>query len=227
MKTQSQHWTTEERELIQAVVSIDVADVKAKISKLQNKRILEDIGWAHIPFPLHYITLCQDVILGNPNEWYEVQLALHRKEQIRAMIAFWKAYYNVSDFSPIDYALHKDYYYDRQTETDSNILWADPNDFVAAGFDIKDVELYCAAIRFDFNRVRQLLNDGATPDITLALPNKNVYHNTLKDISIEESLLYTEVDIYGEHPWAEKDIRLFVALTAHCEMYNLLNKYRK
>ena len=227
METQLRHWTTEEKELIQAVVANNVANVKAMISKLQDKRILEDIGSVHIPFPLHYITLCQDVILGNPNEWYDVQLALQRKKQIETMIAFWKAYYNVSDFSPIDYALHKDYYYDRQSETDSDSLWADPNDFVAAGFDIKDVELYCAAIRFDFNRVRQLLNDGATPNVNLKLPNENEYHNTLKDISIEESLLRTKVDIYGEHPWTEKQVRLFVALTAHCEMYNLLNKYCK
>lgn len=227
METQLRHWTTEEKELIQAVVANDVADVKAMISKLQDKHILEDIGWVHIPFPLHYITLCQDVILGNPNKWYDVQLALQRKEQIETMIAFWKAYYDVSDFPPIDYALHKDFYYDRQSETDLDILWAEPNDYVAAGFDIKDVELYCAAIRFDFNRVRQLLNDGATPNVNLALPNENEYHNTLKDISIEESLLRTEVDIYGEHPWTEKQVRLFVALTAHCEMYNLLNKYCK
>lgn len=227
METQLRHWTTEEKELIQAVIANDVADVKAMISKLQDKHILEDIGWVHIPFPLHYITLCQDVILGNPNKWYDIQLALQRKEQIETMIAFWKAYYDVSDFPPIDYALHKDFYYDRQSETDSDILWAEPNDYVAAGFDIKDVELYCAAIRFDFNRVRQLLNDGATPNVNLALPNENEYHNTLKDISIEESLLRTEVDIYGEHPWTEKQVRLFVALTAHCEMYNLLNKYCK
>ena len=225
MEAQLRHWTTEEKELIQAVVANDVADVKAMISKLQDKHILEDIGWVHIPFPLHYITLCQDVILGNPNNWYDVQLALQRKKQIETMIAFWKAYYDVSDFPPIDYALHKDFYYDRQSETDSDILWAEPNDYVAAGFDIKDVELYCAAIRFDFNRVQQLLNDGATPNVNLALPNENEYHNTLKDISIEESLLRTEVDIYGEHPWTEKQVRLFVALTAHCEMYNLLNKY--
>lgn len=227
METQLRHWTTEEKELIQAVIANDVADVKAMISKLQDKHILEDIGWVHIPFPLHYITLCQDVILGNPNKWYDVQLALQRKKQIETMIAFWKAYYDVSDFPPIDYALHKDFYYDHQSETDSDILWAEPNDYVAAGFDIKDVELYCAAIRFDFNRVRQLLNDGAMPNVNLALPNENEYHNTLKDISIEESLLRTEVDIYGEHPWTEKQVRLFVALTAHCEMYNLLNKYCK
>ena len=228
METKPQYWTPEERELIQAVVANDVEEVKIRIEKLQDRRILDDIGWVHIPFPLHYITLCLDIIWGTPDQWGDVEHdVVLRRSQIDAMLAFWREYYGVSSFQKIDYSLHKDYYYDRADETDADILWAEPAEFVAAGYDIKDVELYCAAVRFDFERVRQLLEDGAKPNVNLLPPGEQEYRNTLYSISIEEAHLSTEIDIWGKHPFKERDIRLLLALTAHSEMYDLLNKYCK
>lgn len=227
MEIEPRYWTPSEKELIKAVFVNDVARVKVMIDALQDRRILDDVGWVHIPFPLHYITLCLDTIWCKSDEWEDREYAMSKKEQIDAMIEFWREYYDVETFPQVDCCIHEDYYYDRSWETDADLLWSEPSEYVAAGNLAKDVDLYCAVCRFDFERTKQLLEDGANPDANLKLSaDDDEPHNALHRIFIEMLHLQTEIDVCDEFNWEELDVRLFVALTAHCEMYRLLNQYK-
>ena len=223
MKLDRIKWTSIECELIEAVAANDLNKVEDMIRNLEDKRILDDIGWVHIPFPLHYITLCYDTIWLHPDEWNGID---EWRAKIDAMLNFWKRYYNVASFSKIDYDMNNDYYYDRSWETDAELLYADVSEYISAGYSSKDVELYCAVQRFEFGNVNQLLQEGANPNVHLKLTMDDDALIAIHDIGMEESNLMCELDAMLERGKIcdEREIRLLLALTAHAEMYDLLKR---
>ena len=224
MKYIIKYWTAAERELIEAVAANDLHKVESMICNLEDKLILEDIGGVHIPFPLHYITLCYDIIWRHTEDWKDIA---ERRAKIDAMLDFWKRYYNVVSFPKIEYNMQDDYYYDRSGETDAELLYADVSEYISIGYSMKDLELYCAVKRFDFERVNQLLQEGANPNVHIKLPQDDEALIALHSIGIEESHLLCELDSMlesGKIHW-EQNIRLLLALTAHAEMYDLLKRH--
>lgn len=224
MKLNRIEWTPIERELIEAVAANDIHKVEDIIYTLEDKRILDDVGWVHIQFPLYYITLCYNIIWLHPDEWKDIA---ERRAKVDAMLDFWKRYYNIASFPKIDYDMNNDYYYDRSWETDAELLYADVSEYISAGYSMKDIELYCAAKRFDFERVDQLLQEGAKPNVHLKLTMGDDALVAIHDIGMEESHLMYELDAMLERGKIcnEQDIRLLLALTAHAEMYDLLKRY--
>lgn len=224
MKLDRIKWTQIERELIMAVAANDLHKVESMIYNLEDKRILEDVGWVHISFPLHYITLCYDIIWRYPEAWEDIT---ELRAKIDMMLDFWKRYYNVTSFPKIEYNMHNDYYYDRTWETDAELLYADVSEYISAGYSMKDLKLYCAAKRFDFERVYQLLQEGANPNVHLKLTMGDDALVAIHAIGMEESHLMCELDTMLEQGKIcnEQDIRLLLALTAHAEMYDLLKRY--
>lgn len=225
MKLDRIKWTQIERELIMAVAANDLHKVESMIYNLEDKRILEDVGWVHISFPLHYITLCYDIIWRYPEAWEDIT---ERRAKIDMMLDFWKRYYNVTSFPKIEYNMHNDYYYDRTWETDTELLYADVSDYISAGYSAKDIELYCAVERFDFERVNRLLQEGANPNAHLKLTEEDDDALiALHGIGIEMSHLLCELDsmLKSGKIRRDEDIRLLLALTAHTDMYDLLKQY--
>lgn len=67
------------------------------LAKIEDKSLLEDIGLLSDPFPLHYISLCNEVIWRYVDEWKNKEEAARFRDKSRAMVEFWKEYYCVED----------------------------------------------------------------------------------------------------------------------------------
>ena len=77
-------------ELLYAVVLNNVEETKELLAKIEDKSLLEDIGLLSKPFPLHYISLCNEAIWRYVDEWKNKEEAARFRDKSRAMVEFWK-----------------------------------------------------------------------------------------------------------------------------------------
>lgn len=229
-------------ELLYAVVLNNVEETKELLAKIEDKSLLEDIGLLSEPFPMHYISLCNEAIWRNVDEWKNKEEAARFRDKSRAMVEFWKEYYRVEDFAQINYRIYnEDFYCAWDNETDEDILWAPKEDYINAGCRMLDIDLYCAVCRFDFNEVKSLLDMGADPDVDLydkPIEQREIDDdwNAMDRIGGEElyicsELLWllrdAEIDM-KKRRWIDKGtVADILGLAAHSEMYRLLDKYKK
>lgn len=230
-------------ELLNAVVLNNVEETKELLAKIEDKSLLEDIGLLSKPFPLHYISLCNEAIWRYVDEWRDKEEATRFRDKSRAMVEFWKEYYCVEDFAQINYCIYnEDFYCAWDDETDEDILWGPKDDYINAGCKMLDIDLFCAVCRFDFDNVKRLLDMGADPDVDLY--DKPVEQrgeiddcwNAMDRIGGEESYICSEllwllrdaeIDM-GKRRWIDKGtVAHILGLAAHSEMYRLLDKYMK
>lgn len=228
-------------ELLYAVVLNNVEETKELLAKIEDKSLLEDIGLLSKPFPLHYISLCNEAIWRYVDEWKDKEEATRFRDKSRAMVEFWKEYYRVEDFEQIDYHIYnEDFYCAWDDETDEDILCASKEDYINAGCRMLDIDLYCAVCRFDFNEVKSLLDMGANPDAKLYDKPKEQRKN-LEEINVMERIGFERWFLCSELLWlkdAEMNVKKrewidkgtvahILGLVAHSEMYRLLEKYKK
>lgn len=241
----STHDFPEQRALITAVVLNDVEETRTILAKLEDMGQLEDIKLLSKPFPLHYISLCNEVMWRDIDEWKDKEMAKRNRDKSYAMVEFWKEFYGVSDFSPIDYRkYYEDFLCAYPDDTDEDIMWAPKSKFIEAGNREIDVDLYCAVCRFDFDRTQQLLDMGANPNIALyekpeSELNKWEKHDgchALDKVGTEESFLIqetlwllkeAETDMVKRSWIDDNTISKLLGIAAYSEMYRLLDKYVK
>lgn len=221
----------------------NIVETKELLAKIENKCILQDIGLLAEPFPLHYISLCHEVMWREVDEWNDKEMAKINKDKACAMVEFWREYYVVRDFVSIDYRkYYEDFYCADPDETDEDILWAPKSKFIEAGSREIDVDLYCAVCRFDFERTHQLLDMGANPNIDLyEKPESELEEwekhdgcHALNKIGAEESYLIHETlwllqeaktDMV-KRGWIDRGtISNILGIAAYSEMYRLLDMY--
>ncbi len=231
------------RALLYAVVLNDVEATKTLLATLEYKSLLEDIGLLSKPFPLHYISLCNEVIYRDADEWRVKDWAITQRDKSCAMVEFWKEFYGVNEFEKIDYrTYYDDFYCVDPDDTDEDILWAPKSKFIEVGNREIDVDLYCAVCRFDFERTLHLLEMGANPNVNLYdKPESELEEwekfdgwHALDRIGTEESYLATETfwilrdaetDMI-KRSWIDGGtISKILGIAAHSEMYELLEKY--
>lgn len=229
-------------ELLYAVVLNNVEETKELLAKIKDKSLLEDIGLLSEPFPLHYISLCNEAIWRYVDEWKGKEEAARFRDKSRAMVEFWKEYYRVEDFAQINYRIYnEDFYCAWDDETDEDILCAPKEDYTEVGCRVLDLDLYCAVERFDFDEVERLLDMGANPDVDIYDKPKE-QRKGLEEINAMERIEFEESYICSELLWLLRDAEInmekrrwidkgtvahILGLAAHSEMYRLLEKYKK
>ena len=229
-------------ELLYAVVLNNVEETKELLAKIEDKSLLEDIGLLSKPFPLHYISLCNEAIWRYVDERRDKEEAARFRDKSRAMVAFWKEYCRVEDFAQIDYRIYNENFYCAwDDDTDEDILCASKEDYINVGCRLLDIDLFCAVERFDFGEVKRLLEMGANPDVDLydkpIEQRKNLEQiNAMERIGFEKSYICTEllwflraaeVDM-EKRKWIDMGtVAHILGLAAHSEMYRLLEKYEK
>lgn len=141
-----------------------------KLQKLIDKGqfrlgLLENIGRLNSPFPIWRITQCWEAAMGDDASKFtdEKNVAdfMARNKKVKEIF---KDSFNV-EFSPINYQSYWDCFFSNDpNEPDSKII--DPEKAKALseyGTTELDVALYCATVKFDFQRVKDLLEKGANP----------------------------------------------------------------
>ena len=133
-----------------------------------------------------------------------------------------------------------DFYCAWDDETDDDLLFHSKCEFIALGKREIDLDLYCAVQRFQFDKVKELLEQGANPQAEIydGLNDYDVPSDSWSAIDrIDEEVLYLcceTVDflrqLFNKQAYWFLGEMLFhhiLGLAAHLEMERLLEKYVK
>ena len=207
-------------------------------SKDFDKSIIEDIGILNVPFPLYYITMCYKKVMWTEFRQEVMPFVKQQQQNIDQLLNLWKNRFGVDIDAKIDYKKYEDYFYCLSDDDTDMDVFLDPIQlFLDNGCRQIDLDLFDAVDKFQFSRVKELLEKGADPDANLIPINCNDDDpfNCLDRIGGECSYLCTcqifplIKDTHGAwyitYPIGDREIGDLVGWAAHEEMYNLLENY--
>ena len=189
-----------------------------------------------VHIPLHYITACIDLAIGKPEDFTKVESrdAAHRALEKNARIKELLVKHFAIDFSeeiPFhDYANAGIIFADYEEDIWKDVFMTqDYEGLKKLGATDKDIQLYVAASKFQFNQVQQLLDQGAKPDAEIW---SDEVLTCMNRIGVEASFLGTMIHsvLLGESRGSitqEDDLWHLIGLAAHEKMYDLLKPYCK
>lgn len=229
--------------LILATYQNDYALVKKLIdSKRFDESIIHDIGLLYVPFPLYYITICNKKVLSRGFRPNLMPIVNEHLKNVDLLLDLWKNRFGVRIGRKIGFKQYKSYFYSDPDEfTIEDILLKPVQNYLDNGCQQIDIDLFEAVCKFQFNKVRKLLEQGANPYADL-LPvgddNLEDSWNCIDRIGPECSSLGTcEVlpQMFGEENFCtyvrtidDDKIGSLIGWAAHEEMYDLIdNKYTK
>lgn len=193
-------------------------------------RLLEDMGLMTKPFPIWRIPQCWEDAIGEVSHWskpvqYLIADFKTRVSQVKKILG---KSFNI-EFTPNDYQMYTDdFYAAKSDESLKDYLVLDSiEEAYKFGARPIDVDLYHAGVQFNFERVKELLEQGANPDIPL-----EEYDNYLYDrIDAEAAILEIELRSVWKYGYRrdvnDEDIGHLVGYAAHERMYDLLKQYHK
>lgn len=190
-----------------------------------------------VHIPLHYITACIDLAIGKPEDFTKVESrdAAHRALEKNARIKELLVKHFAIDFSeeiPFhDYANAGIIFADYESDTWEDVLMTqDYEGLKKRGATDKDIQLYVAVSKFQFDVVQHLLDQGAKPDAEIW---SDEVLTCMNRIGVEASFLGTiihsillEDDCRGSIS-QDDDLWNLIGLAAHEKMYDLLKPYCK
>lgn len=218
----------------------DVVVDMVKSSRFNN-RLLEDIGICEMPFPIYYITLCYKRVMWQDFIEETMPMVLEQRKRIDDLLLFWEENCGVDIHQKIDYKKYSELFYCAD-ETDSieDVFFDDIQKYLDNGCRMIDLELFEAVEKFQFERVKDLLEKGANPEaklISIDEKDKNDYYNCFDRIGMECSYLCScEVfpmlkkklgAWYINYAITDKDLGDLLGWAAHEDMYKLLNELHK
>jgi hypothetical protein len=186
--------------------------------------------------PIHYITICWDIILSKYNEFkdeYKQKVYEKKCKNDRIKEFFIKEQHLDMEHIPFQsYSGH--FYSDDTDETAEDCLCCSLEDLQKAHYRQIDIDLYCYVCKFDFENVELLLKQGANPNVTFFEDTDNEMGNCFGRIGDECAFLECELRnvMFNEHSNQKpnvtgRDICDLIGLAAHEKMYSLLEKYDK
>ena len=217
------------KEIVKAVFEIDFKRFSSQYG--DNNDVLSLCRDSNdLPYPLHFITICWDIIFGYVlQEWKEEYKAIIRKR--KAENDKFKSFFaglglNMSDIPFSDY--WECFYCDDPDDTIEECLDMTEDELKEMGFRDIDIELACCVNKFQFDRVKELLEQGADP-VKNRTDEEDEYDDCVTRIYREVQFLYTEITekMLGKEGLEhfERDLEELLGLAAHERMDHLLDKY--
>lgn len=130
--------------------------------------LLVDCGdFEGVPTPIYYISLLWNEVL--PGNWGFVNdvVNIHR-ENLNKITSFIEEEFQVPAKGRLDLQLYRKFYiYEEEYDVDvvKSVMFSSKEELYDVGFRDIDIDLYCAAYSFDFNKTESLLQLGAKDDI--------------------------------------------------------------
>ena len=182
-----------------------------------------------LPYPLHFITICWDIILGYWDEWkeeYKPTLKKRKEENDKFKSFFAGLGLDMTGIPFSDYWYA--FYCDDPKDTVEDCLDMTEEELKKKGFRGIDIELACCVNKFQFDRVEELLEQGADP-IKNRTDEEDEYDDCVTRIYREVQFLYSEMTdkMLGKEGLEhfERDLEELFGLAAHEKMDHLLDKY--
>lgn len=193
--------------------------------------LLEDINLLSNPFPIWRITQCWEEALGDDATTYMEEKAvadfMARNQKVKAIF---QRNFGI-EYMPINYQTYWEDYYSRDPEElDTNIISPDKVKVLSKlGTTQLDVELYCAVVKFDLPRIKELLVKGANPWATMDKDDR-WDDGAWGRIDSECAFLCTCRLAYAwnaveEPPLDDSEIKDLIGWAAHERVYRCLERY--
>ena len=182
-----------------------------------------------LPYPLHYITICWDIILGYLDEWKEeFQPVLRkRKEENEKFMAFFRGL--GLDMSSVPFADYCDVFYCDEPDASVEECLCETEEYLKGlGLRDIDIELACCVEKFQFERAEQLLKQGADPLKNRSeIDDEDVNCATRVEKEIEFLYSFGQDAVLGKRGIGnvESDLCDLFGLAAHEKMDHLLQEY--
>ncbi len=194
------------------------------------KELLSDIGPLSRPFPIWRIPQCWEEAMGDDASIYEEEkVVADFMARNKKMKELFQNTFGV-EYTPIDYQSYsEDYYSCDPDETDEEIIDPEtPESLAKFGTTPLDIELYCATVRFEYQKVIELLKKGANPRAATSADEWD--EGAYERIGAECSYLCTCRLSYawnpkGHTPVGSDEIRDLIGWAAHEKMYRCLKEY--
>ena len=233
-------------QLMLAAYICDVEKVKQLVGMHEfDYSFFEDIGYYEHPFPLYYFTiLAKKVFYDDGYKETVMPLIMQLRHNCEELTEFWKEKFDIDiDNTSIDFRAFSYYFY---CTPDGETFLEDFNEFEHIHAKQIDYDLFEAAAHFDYDKVKELLAQGANPDFDFYTPSDIIKQGT-KEEWIDSSnimsrigdecsflcscqvlqLLKSYYNDNKEFRLDERDISDYIGWAAHEEMYRLLEPYEK
>ena len=183
-----------------------------------------------LPYPLHFVTICWDIIFSYLEEWKEKYKPTlrKRKEENDKFKTFFEKECGL-DMSNIPFSDYCDCFFCSDPDDDvEDCLDYNVEELHNAGFRDCDIELAVQVSKFHFDEVERLLQQGADP-----LKNQSGDEDDPCDcvtrIYREIQFMYSEItdEVLGQRMIVgeERDFNDLLNLAAHEKMDHLLDQY--
>lgn len=194
------------------------------------KSLIDDTGILNIPFPIWRIPQCWEIAMGTDPAIYRDEIQgnvadfMERNATVKALFA---EVFSV-EYSPVDFQLYHDYFFSHDPdESDEDIVLEDNwSEIYKFGTRDLDIQLYCAVARFDFPRVKELLEKGADP---YAPASSDVSDSSYMRIDVECSFLCTCQLSWAwnpsrRYPLDARTLGDLIGWAAHETMFDLITR---
>ena len=217
------------REIVKAVFNLDFNRFKVLYEQGDF-----DIGMCQdsddLPYPLHFITICWGIIFGYIEEWkdeYKPMLK-KRKEENDKFKSFFETECGL-DMSSIPFSDYWYCFYCEEPDVDvEGCLGYTVEDLHKVGLRDCDIELAMEVEKFHFDKVEELLKQGADP-LANRTDEGGEYDDCVTRIYNEVQFLYSEFEgkVLGKKKLNDvgRDLECLFGLAAHEKMDHLLDKY--
>ena len=182
-----------------------------------------------LPYPLHFITICWDIIFGYWDEWKEEYKPILKKRKEENDI--FKSFFSGLglDMTGIPFSEYwYCFYCDDPEDTIEECLDMTEEELKELGFRDIDIELACCVNKFQFDRAEELLEQGADPEKNRT-DEEDEYDDCVTRIYREVQFLYSEMTekMLGREGfyYFGRDLEELLGLAAHEKMDHLLDKY--
>lgn len=231
-------------QLLTSCLLSDLAGIKAGLKELPEDCVHQNTNLFSASTPLYYITLynkmawepsCWGGSKGNGSE-----LLTWMKRRTTEVEEFWKEYMRVEKLPEPNYQQYAgdDFRASLDFEDETYILDGSRESYIAQGCRNVDLDLYIATTRFEYDKVEELLQQGANPNAELYCievdedgfaPSISADDYISSEICwYSDNLLPILEDTYaGKEPeidWTHFDQLL--GLAAYIKMGKLFEKYR-
>lgn len=196
--------------------------------------ILQDTGMFDVLFPLHYITVCYNApgLLEGFMEELMPDVECHKKGR-DALLRLWADHFGLDVNVEIDYNKMQDYFFcSHDDDTFEDVFYKDLQYFLDKGYRQIDIDLYDATKRFRFDKVKPLLDQGASPNARFIIEGENFddEFSCFSHLGHECSYLAThcfQKNKYYNKPLTGMDVRDLIGWSAFEKMYSLMEQYEE
>ena len=216
-------------EIVRAVFNIDYNSFKSIYDQGNfDASLCQDSD--DLPYPLHFVTICWDMIFSHLEEWKEKYKPIlrKRKEENDKFKTFFETECGL-DMSNIPFSDYWDCFYCAEPDEDvEECLYHTVEELHNLGLRDCDIELAMHVYKFHFDEVEKLLKQGADP-LKNMTDEEGEYDDCVTRIYREVQFMYSEItdEVLGQRMilGKERDFNDLMNLAAHEKMDHLLDEY--